>query len=234
MPVSLSCTVAQTRPTRREAEGIHRDDHGRLHLLHQSPHRLGGLHPVVPSTPVRCTATGRNPAKCFGMAAIRCRVMRTLSAASGPTASGVMDRLPSPTTSAAPSGGSSDLSWLPTARTARSKKIGLALPEGGQVNGQVAAPGFAQGLLAPLIQNVHPGHRIALLLALDGLDPRQTRSPLRRLLPQFPGLQRQIRAFYKTKAPLPDTKSCGCGPRFCIPRHNIQKVNGNCKKSFAF
>ena len=81
--------------------------------------------PVVPSTPERNTATGRKPEKCLGMAEMRWRVISTLSAASGPTASGVMAGLPSPTTSAGPWAGSSALSWLPTARTARSKKSAL-------------------------------------------------------------------------------------------------------------
>ena len=71
---------------------------------------------------MRNTATGRNPANCRGMAEIRCRVMSTLSAARGPTASAVMAGFPRPTTSTGPSGGSSAFSSAPTARTARSKK----------------------------------------------------------------------------------------------------------------
>ena len=77
--------------------------------------------PVEPSTPVPKAATGRKPANCRGMAARRCRVTSTLSRVRGPTASGVMARVPRPTTNAGPSGNDRSFKWLPTARTARSK-----------------------------------------------------------------------------------------------------------------
>ena len=122
MPVSESWMVVQTRPTRREARASMAMT--RAGLISSARPRTASADstPVVPSTPVRNTATGRNPAKCRGMAAMRWRVMRTLSAARGPTASGVMAALPRPMIRTGPSAGSSPFSWEPTARTARSKK----------------------------------------------------------------------------------------------------------------
>ena len=122
MPVSLSCTVAQTRPHRREARASMASTRaGRTSST--SPRTASAdSTPVVPSTPVRKAATGRNPANCLGMAESKCRVISTLSRARGPTASGVMAALPRPTTRTAPSGGSRAFSSVPTARTARSKK----------------------------------------------------------------------------------------------------------------
>ena len=73
------------------------------------------------ATTVGRAATGRNPEKCWGIASMRWRVMRMLSAASGPTASGVMARFPRPTTSTGPLSGVNSLTCCPTARTARSK-----------------------------------------------------------------------------------------------------------------
>ena len=215
-------------------QGVHRDDHGRLHLLHQAPHRLGGLHSRGAQHAGALHRHRAEPGKVLGHggdqvpgdedAVRRQRPHRVRR--HGPVPQAHHQRRPLRR---------QQRLELAAHRPDRPlKKIRLALPEGGKVDGEVAAPGLAQGLLAPFIQNLHPGHRIALLLALDGLDPRKAGGPLRGLLPQFPGLQRQIRAFYEQKAPLPDTKSCGCGPRFCIRRHNIQKVNGNCKKKLAF
>ena len=110
MPVSESCTVAHTRSQRREARAsmaMTRD--GRTSATRPRTASADST-PVVPSTPVRNTATGRNPEKCLGMAAMRCRVMRMLSAARGPTASGVMAALPRPMMRTDPSSGSSSLS----------------------------------------------------------------------------------------------------------------------------
>ena len=56
--------------------------------------------PVEPSTPGERTQTGRNAEKSSAFCAGRCRVAKTDSMALGPTASGVIARLPSPTTSA--------------------------------------------------------------------------------------------------------------------------------------
>ena len=122
MPVSLSCTVAHTRPTRREARASTAMTRAGCTSATSPRTASADSTPVVPRTPVRCTATGRNPAKCQGCAVMRCRVTRTLSAARGPTASGVMARLPRPMTSTGPVSGSSSFSCPPTARTARSKK----------------------------------------------------------------------------------------------------------------
>ena len=121
MPVSLNWTVQHTRPTRRDANAstaMTADGWSRS----TSPRTASAdSTPVVPNTPGRRAATGRNPEKCWGIASMRWRVMRMLSAASGPTASGVMARFPRPTTSTGPLSGVNSLTCCPTARTARSK-----------------------------------------------------------------------------------------------------------------
>ena len=122
MPVSLSCTVAHTRPHRREARASMARTMAGWTSATRPRTASADSTPVVPSTPVRKAETCRNPANCLGMAESRCRVISTLSSARGPTASGVMAALPRPTTRAEPSGGSRAFSSVPTARTARSKK----------------------------------------------------------------------------------------------------------------
>ena len=159
------------------------NDQGRLDLLHQSPHRLGGLHTGGTQNtgakhrhrPETCKVLGHggdqmpgdeDVVRRQGTHGVRCHRLvaqaddqrRTLSR---------QQRL--------------------QLRTHRSdgplKKIRLSLPKAGEVNRQIAALGLSQGLLSPFIQNVHPGHRVTLLLRLCGLDSGETGGPLRRLLP---------------------------------------------------
>ena len=75
--------------------------------------------PVVPKTPEARAHTGRMDPNSPGMALIRWRVMIRCSSASGPSASGVMARLPSPTASTAPFPGSMDRSCWASAMAAR-------------------------------------------------------------------------------------------------------------------
>ena len=96
------------------------------------------------------------------------------------------------------------------------------------------APGLAEGPLPFRVQNVPPGHRVPLPLMFCRLDTPQTGGLFRRFLPQFPGLQGQIRSFCEQKRPPPNTKSCGPCPRFCGEAYNIQKNNKKSKKTLAF
>ena len=125
MPVSESCTVVHIRPPRRAARASMAMTREGFTCATRPRTASADSTPVVPSTPARNTATGRNPAKCLGLAAMRCRVTSTLSAARGPTASGVMAAFPRPTMRAGPFSGSMAFNWDPTARTARSKKSGF-------------------------------------------------------------------------------------------------------------
>ena len=77
------------------------------------------------------------------------------------------------------------------------KKVRLALPEGGQVNGEVAALGLAQRRLALFVQNIHPREGVSLQLGFGGLDAGEPGGPFRGFLPEFPGLQCQVGAFDK-------------------------------------
>ena len=80
------------------------------------------------------------------------------------------------------------------------KKVRLPLPEAGEVNGEVTALGFPQGLLSPPVQNLHPGHRIALLPGFCGLDAGEPGGFLCGFLPELPGLQGQVGALCKHRA----------------------------------
>ena len=124
MPVSDSCTALHSRSRRRAARASTAMTMAGSTRWTSPATASADSTPVVPSTPVRITATERKPENCRGMERSRCRVTSTLSAARGPTASGVMAGLPNPTTSAGPSAGSRARSSVPTARTARSKKSG--------------------------------------------------------------------------------------------------------------
>ena len=86
------------------------------------------------------------------------------------------------------------------------EKVRLPLPEGGEVNGEIAALGLAQGLLAPVVQDVHPGDWVSLQLALGRLHPHEAGGPLRGLLPELPGLQGQVGTFYEQCEPPPKHK----------------------------
>ena len=121
MPVSQTWTVAHSRSTRRAASAS-------TAMTALAPIRsptaftISPLStPVVPSTPAAKAATGRKEPKCSGAMSMRCRVTRVLSAAWGPTASGVMARFPSPTTSTSPSLGSRGAISFARAVTARGK-----------------------------------------------------------------------------------------------------------------
>ena len=83
IPVSLSCTVAHTRPHRREARASMARTMAGWTSATRPRTASADSTPVVPSTPVRKADTGRNPANCFGMAESRCRVISTLSNARG-------------------------------------------------------------------------------------------------------------------------------------------------------
>ena len=61
-----------------------------------------------------------------------------------------------------------------------------------QGEGDVAAPGLAQGPLPLLIQHPDRVHREPLPKAVPGLHPGQGGEPTRLLLPELPGLQGQI------------------------------------------
>ncbi len=162
MPVSLNWTVQHTRPTRREASAstaMTTDGWSRS----TSPRTASAdSTPVVPNTPGRRAATGRNPEKCWGIASMRCRVMRTLSAASGPTASGVMARFPRPTTSTGPAVRGQLLDLLPHGPHRPVEKPIPPLPEGGEVKGAVTARRLSQCGLPLPVQNIHLGDRISL------------------------------------------------------------------------
>ena len=104
MPVSVSWTVQPRRSgsaqasasTTMTASGCRRSVMARTSSADSTP--------VVPSTPGVSAATERKRPNCSGSCARRWRVTSTLCMASGPTASGVIARLPSPTTSTDASG----------------------------------------------------------------------------------------------------------------------------------
>ena len=106
MPVLANCTVVHTRSMDREA---------RASTAMMQPGRIFSATaftssplstPVVPSTPAAKAATGRKEPKCSGACSTRWRVTMVWSATPGPMASGVMARLPSPTTRHVASSGS--------------------------------------------------------------------------------------------------------------------------------
>ena len=53
------------------------------------------------------------------------------------------------------------------------EEVCLPLPEGGQVDGEIAAGGLPQGLGALFAQNVHPGQGVSLQLRFRGLHAGQ-------------------------------------------------------------
>ena len=124
IPVSDSCTVRHSRFKDREARASTATTQAGFSLRHTAWTSSPLSIPVVPSTPADREATGRKAPKCSGICSTRWRVTRVCSWTLGPMASGVMARLPSPTTSTSPRPGTPSMSWAsspPTARAARGK-----------------------------------------------------------------------------------------------------------------
>lgn len=72
------------------------------------------------------------------------------------------------------------------------RRLRLPPPEGGDVQGGVAPPGFAQGPLPLLVQDLHPGQREALQLPLPGPDAGEGGGLTGALLPEGVGLSGQV------------------------------------------
>ena len=118
MPTSDSCTVRHSRSTDREARASTAMTQLGWSLSTTAWTSTPLSTPVVPSTPAARAATARRWEN-WGRASTRCRVTRVKSTALGPTRSGVMARLPSPTTRASPFVGSMGVNSPATASTAR-------------------------------------------------------------------------------------------------------------------
>ena len=114
------------------------------------------------------------------------------------------------------------------------KKIRLPLPEGGQVDGEIAALWLAQSGLAPAVQDVHPGHRIALLPLFCGFHACQAGGFFGRFLPDLPGLQGQISPFCKQNR-FPPTQNLVVLPLGFAARDTIyKKITEIAKKLLLF
>ena len=123
-PVSPNCTVAHSR-SRHRAASASMAMTAALPVACTAPRSSSSVSmPVAASTPGASAATGVKPRNCQGSARTMCRVTSRLSSASGPTASAVMPRLPSPATStgqSSPVPGSSARSSQARHSTARRK-----------------------------------------------------------------------------------------------------------------
>ena len=108
MPPSQSCTVRPSRARLRVARASTAITAAGRSARHTAPTSSLLSTPVRPSTPARITATDRRSPRPILRAHSPCRwrVASTISAAWGPTASGVMAGLPSPATSTGPVSGS--------------------------------------------------------------------------------------------------------------------------------
>lgn len=123
MPVSASWMVRQTRRRLREARASTATTQAGL-ICSATARTTSPLSmPVVPSTPAARAATGRKEPKYSGTRSTKWRVTMVWSAALGPMLSGVMARLPRPTTRAGAPGSrpSSAPSSAARARAARPK-----------------------------------------------------------------------------------------------------------------
>ena len=93
----------------------------------------------------------------------------------------------------------------------------VLLPPGHSVQGEghIVPPGLAQGLLALLVQNAHRGYRDSLPVSLLRRHPGQAGGLPRPLLPQLPGLHRQVCSpDFHDGSPFRPAISCGQSPWF--------------------
>ena len=180
-------------------QGVHGNDAGGLYLRRQAPHRLGGLHAGGAQHPRPQHAHGTKAGKLPGHGGNEVPGHQHVVRRQGAHGVGCHGPVPKAHHQHRP------LGWYQLLQRGAHrphrplKKVLPPLPEGGQVHGEIGAPGLAQGLLPPLVQDVHPGHRIALLLSLRGLHARQTGGFSGGFLPELPGLQGQVCSFCKQK-----------------------------------
>ena len=187
-------------------QSVDGQDHGGLDLRHQAPHRLGGLHAGGAQ---HAGAEGRDLPESGELPGHGGEQMPgDQHAVQRQGANGV--RRHGGVAQAHHQGGAlrrqQGLQLRAHGPDGPLEKVRLPLPEGGEVDGEVAAPGLAQSLLAPVVQDVHPSDGIALQLPLGGFHSHETGGPLRGLLPELPGLQGQVGTFHEQCEPPPKHK----------------------------